>query len=72
MKIKGFTLIELLLYLGVASTIIFSASTFFVAATGAKVKNRSVSEVEQQGEQAMYMITQAIRAADSINSPARG
>lgn len=69
---KAYTLIELLLYTGLLAVILSIVSYFLFTSTSAKVKNRTISETEQQGEAAMTIITQAIRNSASINSPATG
>ncbi|MBI2984049.1 MAG: hypothetical protein HYY50_00230 [Candidatus Kerfeldbacteria bacterium] len=68
----SFTLIELLLYISLTAIITFSVSSFLVVTIDARVKNQTVAEVEQQGQTAMVMMTQAIRNAQGINSPALG
>jgi type II secretory pathway component PulJ len=65
----GFTLIELLLYVSLSSVLVFSVFMFVSSALASRVKNQAIAEVEQQGIQVMQTITQALRNADSINSP---
>lgn len=67
---RGFTLVELVLYLGVTSIMLFLISTSLGMLLESRVKNQTIAEVEQQGMQAMYVITQAIQDADLINTPA--
>lgn len=69
---KGFTLIELLLYISLTGIIILSVSIFTINILQSRVKNQTTTEVEQQGAQIMQNITQAIRNAESINSPTMG
>jgi prepilin-type N-terminal cleavage/methylation domain-containing protein len=69
---KGFTLIELLLYIAVLSTAITAIFIFFFMMLQARVKNQTISEVEQQGSQLMQLMTQTIRNSNTINSPAVG
>ncbi|HLD30985.1 MAG TPA: prepilin-type N-terminal cleavage/methylation domain-containing protein [Patescibacteria group bacterium] len=74
-KIKyssGFTIVELLLYVAISSVMLLTISLFLQTLLESKIKNQTVAEVEQQGLQAMQMITQTARNADAINSPARG
>jgi type II secretory pathway pseudopilin PulG len=71
-KTTGFTLIELLLYVGIVSVILLSISVFLSILLQSNIKNQTVNEVEQQGSQVMQIITQAVRNADIINSPATG
>ena len=68
----GFTLIELLLYVGIASMILLMTSLFLSTLLQSRVKNQTIAEVEQQGLQVMQIITQTIRNAEAINSPAVG
>lgn len=67
---KGFTLIELLLYVGIASSILLSSTIFLQTLLESRVKNQTIAEVEQQGLQVMQIITQTIRNAENITSPA--
>jgi len=69
---RAFTLVELLLYIGLVGIIMLSVSIFYFETLQARVKNQTVSEVEMQGTLAMEKITQTIRNADVINSPAVG
>lgn len=66
---KGFTLIELLLYVSIAALLLLAISAFSATLLSARVKNQTIAEVEQQGAQALAMITQTVRNADSITSP---
>lgn len=66
---RGFSLLELLLYVGIAASMLLATSLFLSMLLESRVKNQGVSEVEQQGLQAMQLITQTIRNADAINSP---
>lgn len=69
---KGYTLIELLLYVAIVSVLLTSVTLFYGVALDARVKNQSISEVEQQGTLAMEHITQAIRSASSVTAPVAG
>lgn len=71
-KEKGFTLIELLLYTTAASIIVFTTTSLLQFTLQSRVKNQTIAEVEQQGLQVMQLITQTIRNATAINSPAIG
>lgn len=70
--VSGFTLIELLLYLGLAAILLLVISIFLALILRSRVKNQTVAEVESQGVMVMNLITQTIRNAESINSPADG
>lgn len=71
-KHRGFTLVELLLYVAIASIIILTTSLFFASLLESRVKNQSIAEVEQQGVYVMQLITQTVRNAALIISPAEG
>ncbi len=69
---SGFTLIELLLYVGITSIILFAISLFFSVLLQSRIKSDTVTDVEQQGAQAVLVMTQAIRNADAVNAPLPG
>lgn len=69
---KGFTLIELLLYVSIVGAMILSVSAFLPLFMQSRVKNQTISEVEQQGVQVMQVVTQITRNATAINTPAQG
>ncbi len=68
----GYTLIELLLYMAIVSVLLSSVVTFFGVTVDARVKNETINEVNEQGAGAMDYITQTIRNATSITTPAAG
>ena len=68
----GYTLIELLLYVAISGMLLTGVVGFFGLVTEARVKNQSISEVDEQGAAAMDYITQTIRNATSISSPVVG
>lgn len=68
----GYTLIELLLYIGILGSILLSIVYFFGAVVDTRIKNQTISEVDQQGAFLMDKITQTIRNATSISSPGVG
>ena len=68
----GFTLVELLLYVAVSSIILFVLSGFLMIMLQARVKNQTISEVEQQGAVVMKQIMQTVQNATSIVSPSAG
>lgn len=71
-KNTGFTLIELMLYIGIVSIFIVIVFQFVFMFIDARTKNQTISEVENQGAQALNQITQIIRNSQDINSPAKG
>ena len=69
---RGFTLIELLLYVGLSSLLLLIFSMFLAMLLSARVKNQAIAEVDQQGLFVMRVVTQAVRNAESVTSPAPG
>ncbi len=69
---KGFTLIELLLYVTLTAAMLIAITVFISLFLEARVKNQVIAEVEQQGLQVMHQVTQTVRNAQSITSPAIG
>lgn len=69
---KGFTLMELLLYISISGIIFLGVSVLLFLVLQSRIKNQTVAEVEQQGVQVMQLITQTVRNAENINSPASG
>lgn len=69
---SGLTLIELLLYVGISSVVLLAVAGFLGSILNTRVKNQTINEIEQQGNQNMQLITQTVRNATAINSPAAG
>ena len=69
---QGFTLLELLLYVAIVSTLLGAVTVFLSLSLSARVKNESISEVNQQGIAILERMTTIIRGAESITSPAIG
>ena len=69
---KGFTLVEVLLYLAVVGSILLAVCLFLSLLLTARVKNQTMTEVEQQGEFVMRTIMSAVQNAESLNLPAPG
>lgn len=69
---SAFTLIELLLYTSLMTATLLALIPVLQTFLAARIKNQTVAEIEQQGLQAIQLITQTIRNADAINSPATG
>ena len=69
-KQDAFTLIEIVIYVTILATILTVVSSLFVTFLSARAKEQVVIEVEQQGNQVMQIITQTIRNAKVLNSPA--
>lgn len=69
---KGFSLIELILYIGIISVFILVVFQFIFIFVDARSKDQTISEVEDQGAQALKQITQLIRNSEAITSPIKG
>jgi type II secretory pathway pseudopilin PulG len=69
---QGYTLIELLLYVAMIGTLLTSVTYFFGVVVDARVKNQTVTEVNDQGTALMDYVTQTIRNATSITAPTTG
>lgn len=68
----GYTLIELLLYVSMIGILLSAVTVFFGITADARVKNQTISEINDQGAYAMDYIAQTIRNASSVSSPAVG
>jgi hypothetical protein len=69
-KQTAFTLIELLLYIAIMGSLLISVTLYFAMTADSRVKNQSISEVNQQGAAIMDRITQTVRNASAITTPA--
>jgi len=69
---QGFTLLELLLYVGICGIMLIGIVSFVIELETARVKQITISEVEQQGVQVMEYMTQALRNARVVNTPTPG
>lgn len=69
---RGFTLIEVLLYVLTAATLIGIISSLLITLLALRAKNGVISEVTEQGVQALLVVTERIRHAQAIQSPASG
>ncbi|MGF7228746.1 MAG: PulJ/GspJ family protein [Candidatus Saccharibacteria bacterium] len=69
---SGYTLIELLLYVAILGGLLTSITYFFGMVADARVKNQTISEVNDQGTAVMDYMTQTIHNATSITTPATG
>lgn len=69
---QGYTLIELLLYVAMIGILLGGVTTFFAMAVEARVKNQSISEVNDQGVYAMELLSQTVRNATDVTVPATG
>lgn len=71
-KQLGFTLVEILLYIAISATLISIISFFIVNSLQSRVKNQVIAEVNSEGIFVSQVISQTIRNAQTINSPAVG
>ena len=69
---RGFTLVELLLYTVIAAGLLLSITTLISLLIQSRVKNQTMSTVEQQGTQVLQIISQEIRNAKLVSSPTLG
>ena len=69
---KGFTLVEMILYVAICSLFLLTLSTFLSYLLQARVRSQAIAEVNQQGTQVMYMMTETIRNGRTINTPSIG
>lgn len=68
----GFTLIELMLYVSIIGGVILVVSLFLSVIQRQGIRNQVVSEVELQSIESLQVMTQIIRNASAIVSPATG
>lgn len=71
-KYGGFTLIELSLYIVIMGICVLAISSFLNLINNAKIKNRLIAEVEQQGDQISSIIRKNILDSSGINNPLPG
>lgn len=69
---KGFSLVEMLLYVAISSIMLLSLSLLLSFLLSGRIKNQSITDVNQQGLQVMQLVTQTIRNARSVDAPAIG
>ena len=69
-KKTGFTLIELLIYMVIVSMLFGSVVSLFLVFTHARAKQQAIAEVETQGSATLALMTQTIRNANTITTPA--
>ena len=69
---KGTSLIELILYIAIMGIMLTSIGSFIVANKKMGDRHKAMTEVELQGSEVMRTVTQAVRNAQSVGSPAAG
>lgn len=65
-------MVEMILYVAICSGLLLSLSLFLTFILGQRVKNQIIQDVNQQGQQVMWLITQTVRGSRSIDVPAVG
>lgn len=68
----GFTLVETLLYVGIFGIIIVAIVTFSKSIVASRMQSQKLLEVNDQGANALRVITFALRNAEQVNSPTPG
>jgi Tfp pilus assembly protein PilW len=71
-KQSGYTLIELLLYVGLIGILLSAITALFGVSVDARVKNQTISEVNEQGIYALDYMAQVIRNGTTVSSPVAG
>ncbi len=71
-SISGFTLTEVILYISLAAFTLLATSTLFFYVIQAKIKQQAISEVEEQGNTLLRVITQTIRNAQNFDNLSPG
>jgi type II secretory pathway pseudopilin PulG len=66
---KGFSLIETLLYISVFSVVVFLIFGVYGIVIESKVRQRTLTEVSEEGSRMMQIMTQTVRNAVSLNAP---
>ena len=69
---KGFTLVEMILYVSVCSILFLALFGIFSLLMSARIKNQTVTEVNQSGIQITQLVSQSIRNAKGIIVPSIG
>lgn len=69
---KGLTLIETLIYVAIFSIFVTGLVNFSSSLSATRLHAQGVLEVNDQGSQALKLITQTLRNGSSVNSPTIG
>ena len=69
---KGFTLIELILYVALMGIVLYTASLLYTLFLAEDARDYARAEVEQSSQHALLYMTQTIRNAPSVTTPAAG
>lgn len=71
-KNRGFSLLEISLYLAILSTLVFGIGAFVNLVSVTRIKNQTMTEVDQQAFQIIENVTQTIRNANTVVFPTIG
>ncbi|MEI7578693.1 MAG: hypothetical protein WCJ58_01485 [bacterium] len=66
---KAFSLIEVLLNLGIVALFMVAITLYFNLLLNANMKNKAISEVNQEGMQIILILNQAMRDANAVSIP---
>lgn len=66
---RGFSLLETVLFLGILSIMSGTIVAVYIATQEARVRQRSVAELEQTGTELLSMMTKNIRRAEKVLAP---
>jgi prepilin-type N-terminal cleavage/methylation domain-containing protein len=69
---KGFTLVEVIVYVAIFSIFVAGLASFTGSMTSSRVNSQTFFEVNDQGTRAINVITQTLRNAAAVASPAIG
>lgn len=69
---KGISLVETIVYVAIFSIFIIGLAQFSTTLSSTRLHTQGVLEVNDQGSQAIKLITQTLRNASSVNSPTIG
>lgn len=69
---QGFTLVELLLYVALTAILLLVMSAFLAMLLQARVKQRTIADIDQQGLMMVSRMTQTIRNSTGVTTPVSG
>lgn len=69
---RGFGLVEMILYVAICSVLLLSLSSLYFFLLTSRIKSQIITEVEQQGQQIIQLITYTTRNARTIDIPSIG
>ncbi|MDQ7814343.1 MAG: hypothetical protein RDU25_00855 [Patescibacteria group bacterium] len=71
-KQEAFTLLEFMLYAGIVAVLLFATTEVILSLLDGKAKIDAIQEINQNERLVMRMMSQAIRSANSVTTPAQG